>query len=174
MANILTHEGATPQIAEDAFIAPTATLIGAVTIEAGASVWFGAVLRADFDRIVVGEGSCVQDNAVIHTNAGLPTLIGRNVTVGHLALLEGCIAEDGCLIGMGSIALNRSRVGRGSMLAAGSVLTEGTELPPGILAAGTPASVKKDLDGSSANWVSHAAKEYQALRLRYMNAGTGE
>lgn len=159
-----------PSVAEDCYVAPTAVLIGDVTIEPGASVWFGAVLRGDFDRIVVGAGSCIQDNAVVHTAEGRPTLIGRNVTVGHLATLEACVIEEGALIGMGSVILSRSRIGHHAMIAAGSVVAEGSEIPPGVLAAGAPAEVKKPLEGSSAEWVEMAAREYQALRLRYLQS----
>ena len=168
MANFLPFDGKEPQIAPDAFIAPTAVLIGDVVIEEGASVWFGAVLRADFSRIVVGAGSNIQDNSVLHTNEGLPTLIGAGVTVGHLSMLHGCVIEDEALIGMGSIVLDRARIGRRAMLAAGSVVNEGGEIPPEVLAAGTPAEVKKALDGSSSKWIDTAAREYQGLRLRYM------
>jgi carbonic anhydrase/acetyltransferase-like protein (isoleucine patch superfamily) len=149
-------------------VAPTAVLIGDVIVEEGASVWFGAVLRGDFNQIVVGAGSSVQDNCVVHTTEDLPTLIGRNVTVGHLSLLEGCTIEDGAIVGMGSIVLNRARVGRRVMLAAGSVVNEDGEIPPEVLAAGAPAEVKKELDGSSSEWIESAAREYQELRLRYM------
>lgn len=166
--NILSFDGKEPQVASDAFIAPTAVLIGDVVVEHGASVWFGAVLRADFDRIVVGAGSSVQDNCVLHTNENLPTIIGENVTVGHLSLLEGCVIEDGAIVGMGSIVLNRARVGQRALLAAGSVVPEDGEVPSGVLAAGAPVEVKKELDGSSAEWVESAAREYQDLRLRYM------
>src|ERR687885_1192848 len=168
VAHFLSFDSKEPQVAPDAFVAPTAVLIGDVVVEEGASVWFGAVLRADFDRIVVGAGSSVQDNCVVHTNEDLPTLIGQNVTVGHLSLLEGCEIEDGALIGMGSIVLNRARVGRRAMLAAGSVVREDQEIPPEVLAAGVPATVKKDLGGSSSEWVEMAAREYQSLRLKYM------
>lgn len=168
MAHIIPFEDKEPRVASDAFIAPTAVLIGDVVVEEGASVWFGAVLRGDFNRIVVGAGTSVQDNCVIHTNEDLPTIIGSNVTVGHLSLLEGCEIEDGALIGMGSIVLNRARVGRRAMLAAGSVVREDQEVPPEVLAAGVPAKVKKELAGSSSEWVEMAAREYQALRLKYM------
>ncbi len=168
MAHLLPFEDKEPQVADDAFVAPTAVLIGDVVVEGGASVWFGAVLRGDFNRIVVGAGTSVQDNSVIHTNEDLPTIIGSNVTVGHLSLLEGCEIEDGALIGMGSIVLNRARVGRRAMLAAGSVVREGGEIPPEVLAAGVPAQVKKSLGGSSSDWVEMAAREYQSLRLKYM------
>jgi carbonic anhydrase/acetyltransferase-like protein (isoleucine patch superfamily) len=168
VARFISLDGKEPQVAPDAFIAPTAVLIGDVVVEEGASVWFGAVLRGDFDRIVLGAGSSVQDNCVLHTNEDLPTLIGANVTVGHLSSLEGCVIEDGAIVGMGSIILNRARVGRRALLAAGSVVTEDGEIPPEVLAAVAPAQVKKTLDGSSAKWVETAAREYQALRLRYM------
>lgn len=168
MANFLPFDGKEPQVASDAFVAPTAVLIGDVVVEEGASVWFGAVLRADFSRIVVGTGSNIQDNSVLHTNEGQPTLIGSNVTVGHLSMLHGCIIEDEALIGMGSIVLDRARIGRRTMLAAGSVVSEDGEIPPEVLAAGAPAEVKKALDGSSSKWVATAAHEYRTLRLRYM------
>ena len=157
-----------PQVPDDAFVAPTATLIGAVELGAEASVWFGAVLRGDFDRIVVGAGSCIQDNAVVHTAEGLPTVIGANVTVGHAALLEGCVVDDGALISMGATVLQRARVGAGSLVAAGSVVREGQEIPPGVVAAGVPAVVKKEVDGSSRRWIETAAMEYRELRRRYL------
>src|SRR5918912_765347 len=132
-----------PRVADDAYVAPTAVLIGNVVIEPGASVWFGAVLRGDNSEIRVGAGSCVQDNCVIHCAEDLPTLIGENVTVGHMAMLEGCVIEDGALIGMGAIVLQRARVGARALVAAGAVVGEGVEIPPGVLAAGIPATVKK-------------------------------
>jgi carbonic anhydrase/acetyltransferase-like protein (isoleucine patch superfamily) len=160
--------GKHPQVPDDAFVAPSATLVGAVELGIEASVWFGAVLRGDFDRIVIGEGSCVQDNAVVHTAEALPTIVGANVTVGHAAMLEGCIVEDGALIAMGAIVLQRARVGAGALVAAGSVVREGQEIPPGVVAAGIPAVVKKAVDGSSRQWIETAAAEYRELRRRYL------
>ena len=168
MATVIPYEGKTPQVAEDAYVAPTAVLIGDVTIAAGASVWFGAVLRGDNSRIVIGRGSNVQDNCVIHCADGLPTIVGENVTIGHMAMLEGCTIGDGALVGMGAIVLQRASVGAASLIAAGSVVGEGAEIPGGVLAAGTPAKVKKELAGSSQHWVETAAREYQAKRLHYM------
>jgi carbonic anhydrase/acetyltransferase-like protein (isoleucine patch superfamily) len=139
-----------------------------VVVEAAASIWFGAVLRGDNSEIRVGAGSCVQDNCVIHCARDLPTIIGANVTVGHMAMLEGCVIGDGALIGMGAIVLQRAIVGAGSLIAAGAVVGEGVEIPPGMLAAGVPAKVKKALEGSSAHWVETSALEYQKQRLRYM------
>ena len=162
-------EGREPRVADDAFVAPGATLIGNVTLEAESSVWFGAVLRGDFDRIVVGRGSCVQDNAVVHTAEGLPTIVGANVTVGHAAMLEGCVVENGALIAMGAIVLQGARIGARALVAAGSVVREGQEIPAGTVAAGVPAVVKKDVDGSSRRWIETAAAEYRELRRRYLN-----
>ena len=143
-------------------------LIGDVTVEAGASVWFGAVLRGDNSAIVIGAGSNIQDNCVIHCADQLPTVVGENVTVGHMALLEGCEIGDGALVGMGAIVLQRAKVGARALVAAGAVVGEGVEIPDGVLAAGVPAKVKKELAGSSQRWVETAAREYQAKRLRYM------
>jgi carbonic anhydrase/acetyltransferase-like protein (isoleucine patch superfamily) len=168
MATLIELDGVAPRIAEDAFVAETAVLIGDVVVEPAASVWFGAVLRGDNSQIRVGAGSCIQDNCVIHCAKDLPTLIGENVTVGHMAMLEGCIIGDGALIGMGAIVLQRAQVGVRSLIAAGAVVGEGMEIPPGVLAAGIPAVVKKELAGSSQRWVETAALEYQSQRLRYM------
>jgi carbonic anhydrase/acetyltransferase-like protein (isoleucine patch superfamily) len=158
-----------PQIAADAYVAPTATLIGSVEVAPEASVWFGALLRADYDRIVVGTGSCIQDGVVIHTADGLPTLIGSDVAIGHSALLEGCVIEDGALVSMGAIVLQRARVGAGAVVAAGSVVREGQQIPPGVLAAGVPAVVKKPVSGSSRHQLEASAAEYRRLRLRYLD-----
>ncbi len=159
--------GKRPTVHPDAYIAPTAVLIGDVEVGAGASVWFGAVLRGDEAAIKVGEGANIQDNVVVHCAHDLPTLIERNASVGHSALLEGCVVEQGALVGMGAIMLQRSRLGAGSMLAAGAVLAEGKSVPAGHLAAGVPATVRKPLDGSSETWVGTAAKHYQERAVRY-------
>jgi carbonic anhydrase/acetyltransferase-like protein (isoleucine patch superfamily) len=151
----------------DAYVAPTAVLIGDVQVAKGASIWFGAVLRADEASIRVGEGANVQDNVVIHCAENLPTVLEPNATVGHSAQLEGCVVEEGALVGMGATMLQRSRLGKGSMLAAGAVLREGTHVPAGHLAAGVPAVVKKQLGGSSDNWVGTSARHYQERAVRY-------
>ena len=159
--------GKRPNVHPDAYIAPTAVLIGDVDVGAGASVWFGAVLRADEAQIKIGEGSNIQDNVVIHCATNLPTLIESNATIGHSALLEGCVVEEGALVGMGATMLQRSRLGAGSMLAAGAVLPEGMVIPPSHLAAGVPAKVKKPLSGSSGKWVGTAAKHYRDRAVAY-------
>jgi carbonic anhydrase/acetyltransferase-like protein (isoleucine patch superfamily) len=159
--------GKRPSVHPDAYIAPTAVLIGDVDIGAGASVWFGAVLRGDEAQIRVGPGANIQDNAVIHCAHNLPTVIEENASVGHSAQLEGCVVEQGAVVGMGATMLQRSRLGRGSLLAAGAVLGEGSEVPAGHMAAGVPAGVKKALDGSSGNWVGITAQHYRDRAVAY-------
>ena len=132
-----------------AFVAPTAVLVGDVTVAAGASVWYGAVLRADFGPIVVGAGSNVQDNCVLHAAEGLPTVLEDEVTVDHPATMESWVIECGALIGIGAVVLQRARVGRGSVVAAGSVVAEDAQIPPDVLAAGIPAQGKRELSGKA-------------------------
>jgi carbonic anhydrase/acetyltransferase-like protein (isoleucine patch superfamily) len=156
-----------PKVHPDAYIAPTAVLIGEVEVGAGASVWFGAVLRGDEAAIRIGEGANVQDNVVIHCARDLPTVVERDATIGHSALLEGCTVEQGALVGMGATMLQRSRLGAGSMLAAGAVLAEGQEIPAGHMAAGVPATVRKPVSGSSGGWVGTAARHYQERAINY-------
>src|SRR5258708_31904251 len=141
--------GKRPTVHPDAYVAPTAVLIGDVRIGAGASVWFGAVLRGDESHIEVGEGSNVQDGCVVHCSEGLPTIIGREASLCHRACIEGCIVEDGALVGTGAIMLHHSRVGAGAVLAAGSVLLDGQEVPAGKLAAAPAAADKKGPPPSS-------------------------
>jgi carbonic anhydrase/acetyltransferase-like protein (isoleucine patch superfamily) len=159
--------GKRPTVHPDAYIAPTAVLIGDVVIGAGASVWFGAVLRGDEAQIKVGDGANIQDNAVIHCAHNLPTVIEEGASVGHSAQLEGCVVEQGAVVGMGATMLQRSRLGAGSLLAAGAVLGEGSEVPPGHMAAGVPATVKKPLDGSAGKWVSITAQHYRDRAVAY-------
>ncbi|HKW59887.1 MAG TPA: gamma carbonic anhydrase family protein [Candidatus Dormibacteraeota bacterium] len=156
-----------PKVHPDAYIAPTAVLIGDVEVEAGASVWFGAVLRGDESTIKVGAGANVQDNVVIHCAEDLPTVIESDATVGHSAQLEGCVVGRGALVGMGATMLQRSRLGPGAMLAAGAVLPEGVEIPARHLAAGVPATIKKPLGGSSESWVGSSAEHYRRRAVRY-------
>jgi carbonic anhydrase/acetyltransferase-like protein (isoleucine patch superfamily) len=156
-----------PHVHPDAYIAPTAVLIGDVQVKAGASVWFGAVLRGDESTITVEEGANVQDNVVVHCAENLPTTIEKDATVGHSAQLEGCVVGRGALVGMGATMLQRSRLGAGAMLAAGAVLREGSEIPAHHLAAGVPAQVKKPLGGSSDAWVATSAEHYKQRAVRY-------
>ena len=165
------YGGNRTQIGENVFIAPTAVIIGNVIIGDGASIWYGVVLRGDEGRIEIGKGSNVQDNSVIHTTPEIPTIIKDNVTIGHGALLEGCIIESGAVVGMGSIVLHKAVVGEQAMTAAGSVVTPGTIIPPRTLAAGSPAVVKKELSGGALRSVEHSASAYHHLRDSYLEQG---
>ena len=173
MATIVELGGVRPTIGEEVWLAPTAVLIGDVRVGDRANIWFGAVLRGDSSSITIGAGTAVQDNAVIHCAKDLPTVVGDDVIVGHAAMLEGCVVEDGAVVGMGAIVLQRARLGAGSMLAAGAVLSERREIGPGMLAAGVPAVEKKPLSGSAQAWTQTAAGEYQHYRRRYLTASEG-
>jgi carbonic anhydrase/acetyltransferase-like protein (isoleucine patch superfamily) len=176
MATILPYAGIHPRIHPTAFVAPTAVVIGNVTIEEEASVWFGAVLRGDEPEheIRVGARTSVQDNVVLHVSKRGPTLIGREVTVGHGAILESCVVGDGALIGMGAVVLQGAVVGEQALIAAGAVVGDGSTVPPRTLAAGAPAKVKKELEGESLRWVSTSAAHYVELSRSYLAEGVGE
>ncbi len=169
MAVLLELDGVRPKIGAEVFLAPTAVLVGDVRIGDRASVWFGAVLRGDGAHIEIGPETSVQDNAVIHCAHDLPTVVGARVTVGHGAMLEGCVIEDGALVGMGAIVLQRARIGAGALVAAGAVVSERTEIAAGVLAAGVPAREKGPLAGGAQRWTEHAAGEYQNYRARYLS-----
>jgi carbonic anhydrase/acetyltransferase-like protein (isoleucine patch superfamily) len=170
MATIIELDGVAPTLGESVFLAPTAVLVGDVRVGDRANIWFGAVLRGDSSHIEIGAESSIQDNAVIHCAKGLPTVIGARVTVGHGALLEGCVIEDGAVVGMGAIVLQRALVGSGAMLAAGAVVPERTEIRSGMLSAGIPAAEKKRLSGSALGWTQSAIEEYQNYSKRYTTA----
>jgi carbonic anhydrase/acetyltransferase-like protein (isoleucine patch superfamily) len=142
---ILTVNGHAPNLHPQSWVAPNATVVGHVTAGPKASIWYGAVLRAEFEPIEIGEGSNLQDNVTVHVDPGFPATIGAGVSVGHNAVLHGCTVEDGCLIGMGAVVLNGARIGAGSLVAAGAVVGQGAVIPPGSLVAGVPGKVKREL-----------------------------
>ena len=152
-----------PHVSETAFVAFGAALIGRVTIGAEASVWYGAVLRADRDTISVGERSNVQDGCVLHADPGVPLSVGSDVTIGHNATLHGCTVEDLVLIGMGAIVLNEARVARQSIIAAGAVLAEGQQVPEGVLVAGVPGKIRRDLSEAERAAIGRNAATYVGL-----------
>jgi carbonic anhydrase/acetyltransferase-like protein (isoleucine patch superfamily) len=156
---------------EGVFIAPTATVIGNVTIAPGSSVWFGAVIRSDMALIHIGRNTSVQDNAVIHARDGIETRIGDQVTLGHGAIVHGAQIEDTVLIGIGAIILDRARVGEGSIVGAGAVVTEGTQIPRRSLVLGVPGKVVKEVTPEQIQWIEANAKSYTELAQRYL---TGE
>jgi len=168
---ILSYHGKYPRIEKDVFIAPTAVVIGEVTIAPGSSIWYGAVLRGDEGKIVVGRNCNVQDNAVLHTTPHCPTVLGDDVTVGHGALLEGCEVGDGAVIGMGAVLLEQSKIGAQSMIGAGSVVGRAAVIPPGTLAAGSPAVIKKELGGAALESIKRGAPTYARLARSYLDQG---
>lgn len=159
-----------PRTDQAAFVAHSADVIGDVELQAGSSVWYTAVLRADMDTIVLGPGSNLQDGVVVHTDAGKPTAIGAGVSVGHRAVLHGCTVQDDCLIGMGSVVLNGAVIGAGSLVAAGAVVSEGAVIPPRSLVAGVPAKVKRELSEQDVQRIRSNAEVYRELALRHTEA----
>lgn len=167
MPLILPFAGRSPDIHADAFVAPNATLIGAVTLGEGSSVFYGAVLRADRDSITLGAGSNLQDNVTVHCDPGAPVVVGTGVSVGHAAVLHGCVIEDDCLIGMSATVLNRAVIGRESLVAAGSVVLEDTVIPPRSLVAGVPAKVRRQLTDEEVEGLRHNAATYLTLAAEH-------
>lgn len=166
--NLFEYEGRRPVIADDAFVAPTATVIGDVTIEARASIWYGATLRGDDGPIIVRAGANVQDGSVIHTTPGVTTVIGERATVAHLCMIHGAVLEEEALVGNGCVVLDGAVIGARSMVAAMSLVQPGLHVPPGMLAAGVPAQVKKPIAGTAAEaWVTLNPVYYPELAQRH-------
>ncbi len=163
-------------MAQSAFVAPNAVLIGDVTVEEDASIWFGAVLRGDHaeNGIVVGAGTSVQDNCVVHVGGWAPTVIGTHVTVGHGAKFESCSIGDRSVIGMNAVILQNARIGTECVVAANAVVLEGAQIPDRSLVAGVPGRVKKKLDGSAAEWVARGGTHYVELARSYSQEGVGK
>lgn len=160
---IISFGGSTPEIHPTAWLAPTATVIGRVSVGAGTGVFFGAILRGDSSTITVGSGSNLQDAVVVHADPDFPATIGSGVSVGHAAVLHGCTVQDDCLIGMGAIVLNGAVIGAGSMVAAGAVVLEGAQVAPGSLVAGVPAKVRRELTAEEREHLVRNATHYQEL-----------
>jgi carbonic anhydrase/acetyltransferase-like protein (isoleucine patch superfamily) len=152
-----------PQINDDTFVAETAVIAGQVTIAKGSSVWFGAVIRGDYDTIEIGESSNIQDQCVLHVVKGKPVKVGNLVTIGHGAVLHGCEIEDGCIIGMGAVILDGAVIGKGSLIGAGALVPEGKIIPPGSLALGSPAKVVREFDPEQSDKLRGNALGYEAL-----------
>lgn len=160
-------DGIAPVLGQGAWVAPDANLIGKVVLEAEASVWFGCTLRGDNEEIRVGAGSNVQENVICHTDMGFPLVIGANCTIGHKAMLHGCIIGEGSLIGMGATVLNGAKIGRGCLIGAGALITEGKEIPDGSLVMGAPGKVVRMLDEAAQARLLQSAAHYRANAARY-------
>ncbi|MEU5025874.1 gamma carbonic anhydrase family protein [Streptomyces milbemycinicus] len=165
--------GKEPKVDPEAFAAPTSVVIGDVTLGAGASVWYHAVLRGDAEAISVGAGSNIQDNCTMHADPGFPATVGERVSVGHNAVLHGCVIEDDVLIGMGATVLNGARVGAGSLVAAQALVPQGMRVPPGSLVAGVPAKVRRELTEEEREGIRANAEGYMEL-ARHHHAATLE
>jgi len=159
-------------IDETAFIADGAVVLGDVTIGAESSAWFGAVIRGDSAPIRIGRQTNVQDGCILHADPGFPCTLGDRVTLGHGAIVHGATVEDDCLIGMRAVVMNGAKIGRGSIVAVGSIVTEGTQIPPGSIALGQPAKVKREVTDRDQERIRHAAEHYVAAAKVYRtNAG---
>lgn len=160
-----------PDLDETAWVAPNATLVGRVRVEAGASVWYGAVLRADNEPIRVGPRSNVQDNCVFHVDTGMPVDLGEGVSVGHGAVIHGATVGDHVLIGMGATVMNRAEIGAESLVAAGALVPEGMQVPPRSLVAGVPGKVRRELSDEEVERLHHNARVYEGHRDHHRDDG---
>ncbi len=169
----VTLKGKKPVVESGAFVAPTAVLIGDVTVESGANIWYGAVLRGDLGSIVVKAGASVQDNVVIHVQPQGQTLIEENVIIGHGVVLHNCVIKRGAIVGINSVVLDYATVGEEAVVAAGSVVSSKSEIPPRHLAAGIPAKSKKELSGDSLWYIQQGIVIYNHLVQDYLDDGIG-
>lgn len=160
-------DGKRPQIHADAWVAPDANVIGNVVIEEGASVWFGCTIRGDNEPIVIGKGSNVQENTVMHTDPGCPLTIGAGCTVGHKAMLHGCTIGDNSLVGMGATVLNGAKIGENCLIGAGALVTENKEIPDGSLVMGAPGKVVREMNDAAISGLRGSALHYQDNMRRF-------
>jgi carbonic anhydrase/acetyltransferase-like protein (isoleucine patch superfamily) len=166
---LFSFEGKGPTIHPEAFVAPTATIVGDVTLEAGASVWYGAVVRADYSPVIIRAGANVQDGAVVHGPPGDPVEIGPGATVAHNCVVHGAVLEEECLVANGAMVLDGARIGARSMVAAGALVTPGTQVPAEVLVMGVPAKVRGPIAGTGAEfWVRNNPAAYRMLAERHI------
>ncbi len=170
---IYALDGVEPTLADASWVAPDANVIGNVVLQADASVWFGCTLRGDNETIIIGAGSNVQENTVMHTDPGYPLTIGVNCTIGHKAMLHGCTIGNNSLIGMGATVLNGAKIGKNCLIGAGALITEGKEIPDGSLVMGAPGKIVRQLDEAAVKGLTMSAQHYQANAKRF-SAGLRE
>src|ERR1700704_4011165 len=164
---MFAFEGRSPRVSASAWIAPTATLVGDVTVEDEASVWYGAVLRADFGPVIVRRGANVQDGSVLHGGADPVTEVGEGATIGHLCVVHGCVIGAEALIGNGATVLDGAVIGARALVAAGATVPPGMRVPDGMLAAGVPARIVGELTAGARTWVENNPAVYRALAKRH-------
>ena len=170
---MLPYRHYTPSIHPSVFVAPGASVIGRVSLRKGSSVWFGCILRGDVNRIVIGEGTNIQDGSILHVDDDHPCLIADHVHVGHHTNLHGCTVETGAMIGIGAIVLSGARVGKGAIIGAGSVVLEGTNIPAGMLAVGAPARVVRRVTARDRMYIRRWVKKYIELASDYRGRHCG-
>ncbi|MBQ0797966.1 MAG: gamma carbonic anhydrase family protein [Porticoccaceae bacterium] len=158
---IYEYDQHSPEIGDGVFVAPSADVIGQVVIGDHASIWFNAVVRGDTDRIYIGAGSNVQDNAVVHTDPGIQVRIGENVTIGHCAMVHGCTIGENSLIGINAVILNHARIGRNCLIGANALVPEGMEIPDNSMVLGTPAKIVRTLDEATVAGLAESAAGYR-------------
>ena len=164
---IYAIDGVAPHIAATAWVADSAQVMGQVELGEGASVWFGAVVRGDTDRITIGAGSTIQDASVLHADAGQPLLVGERVTVGHQVVLHGCTIGDESLIGIGAVVLNGAKIGKNCLVGAGALVTEGKEFPDGSMILGSPAKALRQLTPAQIEGLRQSARHYTDNARRF-------
>lgn len=162
-------DGIAPEVPEngDYWVAPGAHVIGRVTLAEGVGIWFGCTLRGDTEPVSVGQGTNIQENTVVHTDPGYPAIIGANCTIGHKAMIHGCVIGDGTLIGMGATVLSGAKIGKGCLIGAGALVTEGKEIPDGSLVMGMPAKVVRTLDSDAQSRILGSAEVYLKRMRQY-------
>ncbi|EKY26267.1 gamma carbonic anhydrase family protein [Clostridium celatum] len=164
---IKEFEGNIPRIDESTYISESVDIIGDVTIEENANIWFGPRLRGDMNKIVIGKNTNIQENTVVHVDKNCPCLIGKDVTIGHGAIIHGCEICDNVLVGMGSIILNNAKIGKNTIIGAGSLITQGKVFPEGVLILGNPAKVVRELSEAEIESIKNSANNYVNLSKKY-------
>lgn len=163
----LQFNGVAPSINENAYVSESVDIIGDVKVEENVSIWFGARLRADMNKIVIGANSNIQENAVVHVDIESPVIIGENVTIGHSAIIHGCNISNNVLVGMGSIILNNAKISKNSIVGAGALVTQGKEFEEGVLILGNPAKAVRKLSEEEIKSIQGSADNYVALSKKY-------
>ena len=166
---IYDFEGHTPKVDPNSWTASNAVIIGKVELKKDSNIWFNVTLRGDVEPITVGEGSNVQDGSVVHSDPGCPVIIGKNVTIGHLVMLHGCVIEDDCLIGIGSTILNKAKIGKNSIIGANALVTENKEFPDGSLIVGSPAKAVRELSQEMKDNMTMSSKHYVTNFKKFVN-----
>ena len=164
---IKEFNGYMPDIDDQCYISESVDKIGNVTIKKGANIWFGTRIRGDMNRIVIGENTNIQENSVVHDDINSPAIIGKDVTIGHGAIIHGCTISDNVLVGMGAIILNNAKIGNNTIIGAGSLITQGKEFPEGVLILGNPAKIVRELNDDEIKNIKASSKNYVELSKKY-------